>query len=61
MAFDICFSELTVLVKACGHCPENIVLLVHEVIEELIAEFFTGIKYEYQIPCTGCVKMVSCE
>ncbi|KAK2167471.1 hypothetical protein LSH36_27g04002 [Paralvinella palmiformis] len=50
-------AELTLLVKACGHCPENIVLLVHEVIEELIAEFFTGIKYEYQIPCSGCIKM----
>jgi len=27
-------------------------------LRKLIAQFFTGIKYEYQIPCSGCVKMV---
>ena len=43
-----------------GLCPrpENVLLLIHEVFEALISEFFQGVKYEYQIPCTDCLRMV---
>lgn len=53
------FSDSEVLVKAFGQRPENIILLVHEVFEALISEFFRGVKYEYQVPCTDCLRMVS--
>jgi len=50
-------SELIVLVH--GPRPENILFLVHEVYEGLIYESFRGIRYDYQIPCPDCIKVVS--
>ncbi|KAK7485956.1 hypothetical protein BaRGS_00022822 [Batillaria attramentaria] len=35
--------------------PENIIFLVHEVIESLIEESFHGVSYDYLIPCPDCV------
>ena len=46
------------LVKVFGQRPENILLMVHEVFEALIDEFFQGVKYEYLLPCTDCLKVV---
>ena len=47
------------MVKVNGQRPENILLLVHEVFEDLISEFFRGTHYEYQLPCSDCVQLVS--
>ncbi len=47
-----------VLVEVHGPRPENILLLIHEVYESLIADFFQGVKYEYFLPCTDCMKQV---
>jgi len=48
-----------VLVKACAPRPENMLFLVHEVFEALIAESFHGVHYDYFIPCMDCVKVSS--
>ncbi|ELT89642.1 hypothetical protein CAPTEDRAFT_187033 [Capitella teleta] len=48
-----------VLVKANGPWPENILLLVHEVFESLISESFSGVKYEFMMPCMSCMKSTS--
>ena len=45
--------------KVFGQRPENILLMVHEVFEALIDEFFQGVKYEYLLPCSDCLKVVS--
>ena len=45
--------------RVVGARPENIVLLIHEVFEGLIADFFQGVKYEYQLPCIDCIRSVS--
>ena len=45
--------------KAHGQRPENMILLVHEVVESLIFEVFEGVKYEYLIPCMDCARSVS--
>ena len=42
-----------------GQRPENVLLMVHEVFETLIAQSFNGVKYEYQLPCRQCVEAVS--
>ena len=51
-------SDTQLRVKVQGARPENILLLVHEVLESLILEFFKGTHYEYQLPCTDCIKTV---
>ena len=51
------YSPTRVLVKVIGQRPENILLMIHEVFESLIADFFQGIKYEYQIPCPDCIEV----
>ena len=48
------------MVRAQGPRPENIVFLVHEVFENLIAESFHGVAYDYYLPCPDCMKLVSC-
>lgn len=50
-------SKSTLLkVKVQGSKPENIIFLIHEVIEALINEYFHGIKYDYSFPCPDCVE-----
>ena len=44
-----------ITVKVQGSKPENIIFLIHEVIETLINDFFHGIKYDYSFPCPECV------
>src|SRR3569832_2148717 len=46
--------ELSLVVQ--GTRPENVLYLVHEVLETLIAEFFRGVNYDLSIPCTDCVR-----
>lgn len=45
----------TIQIKVQGNKPENIVFVIHEVIESLINESFVGIKYDYSFPCPECV------
>ncbi|RNA26409.1 putative serine threonine- kinase pats1, partial [Brachionus plicatilis] len=45
----------TIQIKVQGNKPENIVFVIHEVIESLINESFVGIKYDYSFPCPDCV------
>ncbi|XP_053405100.1 uncharacterized protein LOC123566493 [Mercenaria mercenaria] len=48
-------SELIVQVQ--GPRPENVIFLVHEVFEGLIAESFRGVTYDFLIPCPDCLRM----
>ena len=50
------YSDKEVSVTVQGPRPDNILLLVHEVIEGLIRESFHGVDYEYLIPCPDCLK-----
>ena len=52
-------SDDEVLVQVHGARPENILIMVHEVIEGLVSDFFSGIQYEYRIPCPQCSEAVS--
>ena len=51
-------SDTEVIVKVFGQRPDNILLMVHEVFESLIDEFYQGVKYEYVLPCADCIKVV---
>ena len=51
-------SDTEVIVKVFGQRPDNILLMVHEVFESLIDEFYQGVKYEYVLPCSDCIKVV---
>ena len=51
-------SEDSVTVDVHGVRPKNMLLLIHEAIEGLITEFFSGIQYEYKIPCPYCLEEV---
>ena len=46
------------IVQVQGPRPENVIFLVHEVFEGLIAESFRGVTYDYLIPCPDCLRMV---
>ena len=41
-------------VEARGIQPENLIFLIHEVIETLIAESFNGVNYDFSFPCPDC-------
>ncbi|CAD5126558.1 DgyrCDS14654 [Dimorphilus gyrociliatus] len=45
----------TVQVEVRGPQPENMLFVIHEVFENLIAESFVGVKYDYYLPCSECV------
>ncbi|XP_048241150.1 uncharacterized protein LOC124116403 [Haliotis rufescens] len=47
-------SATDVLVKVQGYKPENILFLVHEVFECLISESYSGVQYDYFVPCMDC-------
>lgn len=57
--FKLC-SNTEVMVTARGYKPENLIFLVHEVFECLIADSYSGVSYDYSIPCVECVAEVSC-
>jgi hypothetical protein len=42
-------------IKVQGIKPENIIFIIHEVLEALINESFHGIQYDYEFPCPDCV------
>lgn len=46
-------------VEARGLQPENLIFLIHEVIETLIAESFNGVDYDFYFPCPDCFDMGS--
>ncbi|XP_064623321.1 uncharacterized protein LOC135485349 isoform X1 [Lineus longissimus] len=48
-------SDSELKVKVQGPRPENILFLIHEVFESLIAESFHGVQYDYFVPCTDCI------
>ena len=48
------------MVRVQGPRPENIMFLVHEVIESLIAEFFFGVTYDFLLPCPDCLRSGVC-
>lgn len=41
-------------VKCQGVQPENLIFLIHEVIEVLIGESFNGVTYDFSFPCPDC-------
>ena len=43
--------ENKIKVEARGIQPENLIFLIHEVIETLIAESFNGVIYDFSFPC----------
>lgn len=45
----------TIEVKVQGVKPENVVFLIHEVIETLIHDSYKSIKYEFSFPCPDCI------
>jgi hypothetical protein len=47
-------SENKIKVEARGIQPENLIFLIHEVIETLIAESFNGVDYDFSFPCPDC-------
>jgi leucine-rich repeat kinase 2 len=42
------------IVRAQGQQPENLIFLIHEVIEQLICESFNGVTYDLYFPCPDC-------
>lgn len=54
------FSSVNeMLIKVQGTRPENILFLVHEVLECLICESFYGVQYDFAVPCSDCLEVVS--
>ncbi|XP_025083170.1 uncharacterized protein LOC112557488 isoform X2 [Pomacea canaliculata] len=47
-------SNTEVQVTAQGFKPENMLFLVHEVFECLISESYSGVTYDFLIPCMEC-------
>jgi hypothetical protein len=45
--------ELVLTVQ--GPRPENVLYMIHEVIETLVAEFFRGVVYDLFVPCVDCI------
>jgi leucine-rich repeat kinase 2 len=49
-------DENKIIVRAYGMQPENLVFLIHEVIEQLIVESFNGVVYDFWFPCPDCFR-----
>ncbi len=47
-------ADNQIMVQAKGIQPENLIFLIHEVIETLIAESFNGVGYDFSFPCPDC-------
>ncbi|EDV23216.1 uncharacterized protein TRIADDRAFT_58269 [Trichoplax adhaerens] len=47
------------LIEVRGISPNNLLFLIHEILESLIAEAFHGISYEYEVPCIDCLNQGS--
>ena len=42
------------VVKVQGFKPENVLFLVHEVFESLVQQSYSGVHYDFAIPCMDC-------
>ena len=40
-----------------GARPGNILFLIHEVLASLISESFSGVTYDFLLPCPECLAM----
>ncbi|XP_041377257.1 uncharacterized protein LOC121389673 [Gigantopelta aegis] len=47
-------SDTSVVVKVQGFKPENVLFLVHEVFESLVQQSYSGVHYDFSIPCMDC-------
>lgn len=54
-------NALSIQIKVQGVRPENIIFVIHEVIETLVNESFNGLKYDFSFPCPECVDALSAE
>ena len=43
------------IVRVVGPRPQNVLFLIHEVIESLVTESFQGVEYDYLVPCPDCI------
>ncbi len=41
-----------------GPRPENVLFLVHEVLEGLMSESFQGVSHDFLLPCPDCLAAV---
>jgi hypothetical protein len=48
-------KDQVIEIKVQGSKPENIIYVIHEVLEVLINESFNGIEYDCSFPCLDCV------
>jgi hypothetical protein len=48
-----------ILLKVQGISPENVLFLIHEVLEALINESFNGVRYDFSFPCPDCIDSCS--
>jgi hypothetical protein len=51
----VIFSESQLTVTVQGPRPENVLFLIHEVLESLITESYHGVTYDYYLPCPDCI------
>ena len=56
LLLSVVCSDSELLVQVQGPRPDNVLFLIHEVLEGLIAESFQGVKWDCLIPCPDCVK-----
>lgn len=45
--------------QVLGVSPENVLFLIHEVLEGLISESFNGVRYDFSFPCPDCIDSCS--
>ena len=48
-------KKKSIEIKVNGIKPENIIFLIHEVIETLAQQSFHGIQFDFSFPCPDCV------
>ena len=53
----VIFSHQELQVRVQGARPGNILFLIHEVLESLISESFSGVTYDFLLPCPECLAM----
>ncbi|XP_074647641.1 uncharacterized protein LOC141903425 [Tubulanus polymorphus] len=48
-------NDKTLVIRVQGLRPQNILFLIHEIIENLVLESFNGVKYDLFLPCPDCI------
>ena len=51
----VIFSECEMIVRVIGPRPQNVLFLIHEVIESLVTDSFQGVEYDFLVPCPDCI------